>query len=146
MLAVGIATRATALHCAALHSIASFEQSRAEQSSAAMTTDSGSSSSGSVVRSIPVAILGCTGVVGQKFIALLQGHPYFRIVSLCASERSAGRQYGSAVSWKLPTAIPDAAAAITVTTCDVSSVQHTGAEVVFSALDASVAGQWTAAQ
>ena len=102
-----------------------------------MTTDSGTS----VSRSIPVAILGCTGVVGQKFIALLQGHPYFRIVSLCASERSAGQQYGSVVSWKLPAAIPGVAASLTVTTCDVASVRRTEAEVVFSALDASVAGR-----
>ena len=106
--------------------------------SAPMTTDSGTTTG--ATRPIPVAILGCTGVVGQKFIALLQGHPYFRIVSLCASERSAGRVYGSAVSWKLATQLPEAAAQLTVTTCDVQSVQQTGAEVVFSALDASVAG------
>ena len=102
-----------------------------------MTSDGAATSS----RPIPVAILGCTGVVGQKFIALLQGHPYFRIVSLCASERSAGRQYGAAVSWKLSTPLPASTAALTVTTCDVQSVRQTGAEVVFSALDASVAGQ-----
>ena len=107
-----------------------------------MTTDGDSTGSGNgVTRSIPVAVLGCTGVVGQKFIALLQGHPYFRIVSLCASERSAGRQYGAAVSWKLATPLPDSAAQLPVTTCDVHSVTQTGAEVVFSALDASVAGQ-----
>ena len=111
-------------------------------SSADMTSDSGATAS----RPVPVAILGCTGVVGQKFIALLQGHAYFRIVSLCASERSAGRQYGSAVSWKLSTALPASCAVLTVTTCDVASVQQTGAEVVFSALDASVAGERTAQQ
>ena len=101
-----------------------------------MTSDVGATAS----RPIPVAILGCTGVVGQKFIALLQGHPYFRIVSLCASERSAGRRYGLVVSWKLSTPLPADTAALPVTRCDVQSVQQTGAEVVFSALDASVAG------
>lgn len=90
---------------------------------------------------IPVAILGCTGVVGQKFISLLRDHPYFHIVCLCASERSAGKLYSDVVSWKLNTTIPPHVGALTVQQCDVKIVQQTQATVVFSALDASVAGQ-----
>lgn len=46
-------------------------------------------------------ILGATGAVGQRFITLLQGHPYFQIAVLGASERSAGKKYKDAVSWML---------------------------------------------
>ena len=91
--------------------------------------------------SVAVCILGCTGVVGQKFICLLTNHPYFHIVGLGASERSSGRQYSAAVSWRQPSAIPAQVAGMTVTDCDVASVKASAAQVVFSALDSSVAGE-----
>ena len=87
-----------------------------------------------------VCVLGCTGVVGQKFLSLLQAHPYFRIACLCASERSAGRSYEEAVSWKQSSPMPDAVRSMTVHTCDVKHPLVAKATVVFSALDASVAG------
>ena len=50
---------------------------------------------------IPVAILGATGIVGQRFVQLLQNHPWFEITTLVASERSAGRPYREACNWVL---------------------------------------------
>ena len=49
---------------------------------------------------IPVSILGATGTVGQKFVKLLDGHPWFEIVALAASEQSAGKPYGEVVRWR----------------------------------------------
>jgi len=51
---------------------------------------------------IDVAVLGATGAVGQRFIQLLEGHPWFRITELAASDRSAGQRYGDAARWVLP--------------------------------------------
>ena len=58
---------------------------------------------------IKVGILGATGMVGQRFIQLLEDHPWFEIGDLAASERSAGKPYEEAVSgrWKLETPIPE---------------------------------------
>ena len=85
---------------------------------------------------IPVAVLGATGSVGQRMLALLDGHPWFRLGSVTASERSAGRVYEEAASWVLPTPIPEEAACM--------EVRATGPALeevlLFSALDASVAG------
>ena len=56
---------------------------------------------------IPVAILGATGIVGQRFVQLLQNHPWFKITALVASERSAGRSYRDACNWVLEGDPPD---------------------------------------
>ena len=55
-----------------------------------------------------VGILGATGTVGQRFIQLLEGHPFFEVAWLAASDRSTGRRYEDAVRWKLDTPIPAA--------------------------------------
>lgn len=85
---------------------------------------------------IPVAVLGATGAVGQSFVRLLQNHPWFDLVAVAASERSAGRSYREATRW-LEGPMPDATAELVVQPCDPAAVE--GA-LVFSALDASVAG------
>ena len=54
---------------------------------------------------IPVGILGATGIVGQRFIQMLDEHPWFEVAWLAASERSQGRPYGEAVHWRLKTAL-----------------------------------------
>ena len=77
---------------------------------------------------IPVAILGATGAVGQTFIRSLRGHPWFEIVELAASERSAGRAYGEVVRW-LEGELPSHLAAMTVQPCDPAKVR---APVVFA--------------
>jgi aspartate-semialdehyde dehydrogenase len=85
---------------------------------------------------IPVAVLGATGAVGQTFIRLLDGHPWFTLQELAASERSAGRRYADAARWIAGT-LPDEIAGREVLECDPAAVR---APIVFSALDASVAG------
>ncbi len=86
-------------------------------------------------KKIPVGILGATGVVGQRFIQLLEHHPWFEVAWLAASERSAGQAYAEAARWRLKTPIPEDVAAMTV-----SPAQPEGApRVIFAALDAAIA-------
>lgn len=85
---------------------------------------------------IEVGILGATGTVGQQFIALLAGHPWFQTTWLAASERSSGKRYGD-LPWRLPVAAPEAAANLSVE----ALTPGVGPKLVFSALDSSVAGQ-----
>jgi len=85
---------------------------------------------------IPVGVLGATGAVGQRFVQLLAGHPWFDLVAVAASERSAGRSYGEACSWKLDVPMPPAARALVVQLAE----PELTCDVVFSALDAAVAG------
>ena len=61
-----------------------------------------------------VGILGATGMVGQRFVVLLQGHPWFEVGALAASDRSAGRPYGEAVQWLLESPLPEEVAALPV--------------------------------
>ncbi|MGQ0734428.1 MAG: aspartate-semialdehyde dehydrogenase [Acidobacteriota bacterium] len=86
---------------------------------------------------IDVGILGATGVVGQQFVARLARHPWFRPSWLAASERSEGKSYASIAPWRLAVPIPDAARPMLVEAC----TPGRGPRVVFSALDASVAGE-----
>jgi aspartate-semialdehyde dehydrogenase len=86
-------------------------------------------------RKIAVGILGATGTVGQQFAALLEGHPWFELEWLAASERSAGKHYAG-FPWRLPAPLPDQTARLTVE----SPKPGAGPKLVFSALDASVAG------
>jgi len=86
---------------------------------------------------IPVGILGATGVVGQRFIQLLEHHPWFETAWLAASERSAGQTYQSAVRWRLKTPIPRA-----VENMKIAPAALDGApKLVFSALDTSIAAE-----
>jgi aspartate-semialdehyde dehydrogenase len=83
---------------------------------------------------LDVAILGATGMVGQRFVQLLAGHPLFRVAELAASDRSAGRRYGDAAPWRL-----DGDALLsdrTVLPCEPGAVRS---RVVFSALDKAAA-------
>jgi aspartate-semialdehyde dehydrogenase len=84
---------------------------------------------------IPIGILGATGVVGQRFIQMLEAHPWFEVAWLAASDRSAGQTYGDAVRWRLKTPIPDR-----VRKMMVSNAGPDGApQVIFAALDAGIA-------
>lgn len=85
---------------------------------------------------IPVAVLGATGTVGQKFITLLQSHPHFEIRELVASERSAGKKYREAVKWNQNTSIPEGVASMEVRSTD----DPLTSRILFSGLDSSVAG------
>jgi aspartate-semialdehyde dehydrogenase len=85
---------------------------------------------------IPVAVLGATGAVGQKFIKLLEDHPWFEVTEVAASERTSGKLYGDAVSWKQVTPIPEAVRPLEVRPC----VPEFECRVAFSGLDSAVAG------
>ncbi len=89
--------------------------------------------------SIPVAVLGATGMVGQRLVQMLSGHPWFRVVALTGSERSAGRPYGEAVTWLLGPQPPAWAAELPVLPTTVAAVVDSGARLAFSALPAAVA-------
>lgn len=84
---------------------------------------------------IPVGILGATGVVGQRFIQLLEAHPWFEVAWLAASDRSEGKPYGEAARWRLKTPMP-----AHVRDMVVSAASPNGApKVIFAALDAGIA-------
>src|SRR5438093_7180218 len=86
---------------------------------------------------ITVGILGATGIVGQRFVQMLEQHPWFEVGWLAASDRSEGRSYGEAARWRLKTAIPELVAKMRV-----SPAKPDGApKVIFAALDASIAAE-----
>jgi aspartate-semialdehyde dehydrogenase len=86
---------------------------------------------------IPVGILGATGIVGQRFVQMLEHHPWFEVAWLAASDRSEGRPYGEVARWRLKTAIPCPVAEMVVSPAKPDNVP----KVIFAALDASVAAE-----
>ncbi|MFQ3580609.1 MAG: aspartate-semialdehyde dehydrogenase [Chloracidobacterium sp.] len=88
-----------------------------------------------------VGILGATGTVGQRFIQLLEAHPWFTITALAASDRSEGKRYGDAVAWKLPTPLPARVAELTLGACR----PPLDCDVIFSSLPGEMAGETEAA-
>jgi aspartate-semialdehyde dehydrogenase len=85
----------------------------------------------------PVGILGATGVVGQRFIQMLEHHPWFEVAWLAASDRSEGKSYAEAVRWRLKTAIPANVAGMKV-----SPATPQGApKIIFAALDSAIAAE-----
>ncbi len=87
------------------------------------------------MKMIEVGILGGTGMVGQHFIRFLEGHPWFKLTWLGASDRSAGKKLSDATAWRLDGDMPAEAAALTVS----ESKPGNAPQLVFSAMDASVA-------
>src|SRR5580765_3040153 len=85
---------------------------------------------------IEVGILGATGMVGQHFVKFLQGHPWFDLKWLGASDRSAGKKYKDAMHWNLGGGVPETVADIVVDDC---SKPVNAPKLLFSAMDASVA-------
>ena len=84
---------------------------------------------------IEVGVLGATGMVGQHFVKFLQDHPWFDLTWVGASDRSAGKKYAEATSWRLDGAMPQTVAGLTVSECKPENAP----KLVFSAMDASVA-------
>ena len=88
---------------------------------------------------LKVGVLGATGMVGQRFVTLLENHPWFELVAVAASPRSAGKTYEEAVGgrWKMKTPMPEAAKKLVV--LNVNQVEEVAAQVdfVFSAVDMS---------
>src|SRR5258707_13335081 len=87
---------------------------------------------------IPVGILGATGTVGQRFIQLLDEHPWFEVTWLAASDRSAENPYAEAAKWNLATPIPLKIAAMKVSP---AAPDRATPKLVFAALDATAAQQ-----
>jgi aspartate-semialdehyde dehydrogenase len=90
-----------------------------------------------MTRKIPVGILGATGVVGQRFIQMLEHHPWFEVAWLAASDRSEGKVYSEAARWRLKTPIPPAVAAMKVSPATPDGAPN----IIFAALDASIAAE-----
>jgi aspartate-semialdehyde dehydrogenase len=86
---------------------------------------------------ISVGVLGATGAVGQKFIKLLENHPWFELTEIAASDRSAGKAYKDATTWRQYTPIPESIKNNVVKPCE----PGLDCRVVFSGLDSSVAGE-----
>src|SRR6266849_2923067 len=90
---------------------------------------------------IPVAVLGATGMVGQRFIELLQGHPWFDLVALAASQQREGHAYAEVTKWRLSgSEMPASVASLPVVACK-PEVLPADVKIVFSALPAEVAGE-----
>lgn len=87
---------------------------------------------------IPVAVLGATGLVGQRLISLIAEHPWFETVAVAASDNSVGKKYGEAVRWQLPVEIPEDIFGMQVLPSDPARVD---APLVFSALPTEVASE-----
>lgn len=89
-----------------------------------------------MVKRIPVAVLAATGSVGQRFVQLLDGHPWFKVVALTGSDRTVGQTYADACHWVLDQPMPAWARGISVTSTSVAALD---VPLVFSALPAPVA-------
>jgi aspartate-semialdehyde dehydrogenase len=86
---------------------------------------------------LPVGILGATGIVGQRFVQMLEHHPWFEVAWLAASDRSEGRLYGNAARWRLKRTIPTRVAEMKV-----APARPEGApKIIFAALDAAIAAE-----
>jgi len=85
---------------------------------------------------IPVGVLGATGMVGQRFVERLAGHPWFEVTALAASDRSAGRRYAEACRWLLPTPMPEGVRDLVLSPLE----PGLDCRLLFSALPVEVAG------
>jgi aspartate-semialdehyde dehydrogenase len=88
------------------------------------------------MKKIEVGVLGATGMVGQNFIRFLEGHPWFQLTWVGASDRSAGKPYAEATAWRLDGPMPESVANLVVQECRPDTKAP---KLVFSAMDASVA-------
>ena len=86
---------------------------------------------------IPVGILGATGIVGQRFIQLLEHHPWFEVAWMAASDRSEGKPYAEAARWRLKTAIPKNVAKMVVA----PARPENAPKIIFAALDSGIAAE-----
>jgi len=95
----------------------------------------------SAVRKRTVAVLGASGTVGQRFISMLAGHPWFEIAALTTSDAKAGKRYGDITAWHFGADMPDGVADMKLQ----ATRDDIDAEICFSALPSDAAEQWEAA-
>jgi aspartate-semialdehyde dehydrogenase len=88
-----------------------------------------------IQKKYPIGILGATGMVGQRYIQLLENHPWFEITWLAASDRSSGKTYGEAAKWRLDTPLPERIAKMTVAAADPAGAP----KIIFASVDAAFA-------
>jgi aspartate-semialdehyde dehydrogenase len=82
-----------------------------------------------------IGILGATGMVGQRYIQLIENHPWFEVAWLAASDRSSGKPYGEAAKWRLDTPLPDRIAGMTIAPADPEGAPR----IIFASVDAAFA-------
>ena len=87
------------------------------------------------MKKYPIGILGATGMVGQRYIQLLEDHPWFEVTWLAASDRSSGKPYGEAAKWRLDTPMPERIAKMIVSPADPEGAPKT----IFASVDAAFA-------
>ena len=92
------------------------------------------------MQKINVGILGATGTVGQRFVDLLIGHPFFNIKALLASDNSAGKTYEQACNWLVSPSMPQVVRSQILKKCKAEEIKDDNIEIVFSALPGSIAG------
>jgi aspartate-semialdehyde dehydrogenase len=96
------------------------------------------------MKKLRVGVLGATGMVGQNYITLLEGHPWFEVTHMAASERSAGKTYKEAVAgrWLMQKNIPSEVNSLMVKTLDEIADAKKDCDFVFSALDSGIAKEY----
>lgn len=94
------------------------------------------------MKKIPVGVLGATGTVGQRFVQLLDVHPWFEVVAVTGSDRTVGRPYGEGVNWKLAGAVPASVANLIVQPTSPDLKIPGAPPVVFSALPTTEAKEY----
>ena len=90
-------------------------------------------------RKFNIGIMGATGMVGQRFIQMLENHPWFNISSLMASEKSEGKKYAQAAKWYLPGDMPPQIADMVVEKISSDTVKNDDLDIVFSAVPSEIA-------
>src|SRR5436190_13825065 len=86
---------------------------------------------------LPIGILGATGIVGQRFVQMLEHHPWFEVAWLAASDRSEGKSYSEAARWRMKTTMPERVAGMRVSPAKPESAP----KIIFAALDSSIAAE-----
>jgi aspartate-semialdehyde dehydrogenase len=87
----------------------------------------------------PVGVLGATGMVGQRYIQLLENHPWFEVNWLAASDRSSGKSYCEAAKWRLDTPLPERIRKMTVSPAEPHSASGDAPKIIFASVDAAIA-------
>ncbi|HEV2349847.1 MAG TPA: aspartate-semialdehyde dehydrogenase [Terriglobia bacterium] len=93
------------------------------------------------MKKLEVGILGATGMVGQRFVSLLEHHPWFEVAWVGASEKSSGKKYGEACNWRLRDPMPEKARALQVNDCDPGAHPGKLPQLMFASLDSKVASE-----
>ena len=93
------------------------------------------------MRRLKCAVLGATGMVGQRFVRMLEGHEFFELSALAASGKNAGREYGQACNWLISDSVPEYAKGMELENVESVSSIASKAEVIFSALPSDVASK-----